>query len=499
MKKFSFKKAGVAALCACITLAPCLATACGGGNDDPGKYAGVTDTTIYVGNTAATTGTQASIGAPFNYGIKAALWEYNQKGGFSGTYNGKEVSGLKVALKTYDDGGDATQSVTYMDRLIEEDEVFAIVGNYGSYAVSANLDIIKDARVPMVYAAAGNEEMAKEKATGADRYIFPVQPISSTEGAFLIQRAFAPADKGGLEGTKVGVITNNNDVSVALLKKIRSEANNLPAAQKNNITYQNVSDTETGYGTAATALKSAGCDVVILAIATDYIKSVSALMDAGFTSENVKILTTFNNASSSFFDTFETVDGNVVTHFDAKYANIIDAVHAHGWIDITDDAITGYKYTTEGALFDSYKALVANSQYPNMYDAGVFGFCEEYWSVAEVLFNYGATNTSEVPVGFFPFTLSYNSFALAGYIAGNLFCQGLEMLGDKALTRTNYVDAMESKVIDLALADTISYQNGLRLGVEAFTLNKLSAPYGTAGLTSSTVIHTLSTLDKIKD
>ena len=491
MKKFSFKKVGVAALCACVALTPCLAAACSGGSDDPGKYKGVTDTTIYVGNTAAVTGVQASIGAPFNYGIKAALYEYNQKGGFSGTYDGKEVSGLKVALKTYDDLGDATNSVTYMNRLIEEDEVFAIVGNYGSYAVNANLDIIKEAHVPMVYAAAGNEEMAKDKATGDDRYIFPVQPINSTEGSVLIKRAFASTENGGLGGTKVGVISNNGDASIALENGIKKGANSLTAAQKGNINYQKVSDTDTGYGSAATALKSDGCDVVILAIATDYVKAISALMDAGFTSQNVKILTTYNNAATNYFDITETVGETTTTHFDAKYTNIIDAIHTQGWIDITDNAITGYWYKTEGGLWDSYKALAAALGAPTLYDLGVPGFCEEYWSVAEALYAYGAANASDVPTGFTAYTLSYNSFALAGYIAGDLFCKGLEMLGDKPLTRSNYVDAMESGVIDLALADTISYQNGQRLGVTAFSLNQLSAPYGVYGTTGSTVISSL--------
>lgn len=493
MKKFRFKKVGIAALCACAALTPCL-TACGNTDnevpDDPGVYGGVTDTTIYVGNTAGTTGELAKIGGPFNYGIKAAFWEYNQGGGFSGTYNGKAVTGLNVALKTYDDGGVATSSVTYMNRLIEEDEVFAIVGNFGSYAVQANLDIIKEAGVPMVYAAAGNESMANAHATGTDRYIFPVQPISSTEGAFLIRRAFAPAEKGGLAGTKVGVISNNNEVSVALLNKIRSEANSLTEAQKNNISYQNVSDTETGYGTAATALKNAGCDVVIIALATDYIKTVSALMDAGFNSDNVKLLTTFNNASSDLFDVKESIMGTEISHFDSKYTSIINAVHAHGWIDVT--SLTN-KYTKEGSLWTAWK-----NASPGSYDAGVPGFCEEFWDVAEVLHGYGEANDGALPTGFNTLSITYNAYALAGYIAGDLFCQGLDMLGDKALTRSNYVDAMESQVIDLALADTISYQNGQRLGVEKFTLNKLYAPTNPYYPTGSAIIHTLSSLDEIK-
>ena len=101
---------------------------------------------IYVGNTAGITGALAGIGVPFNLGINAAFYEYNQNGGF----NGKTV-----ALKHYDDEGTATNSVPLMEKLIHEDEVFAIVGNYGGYAVNVNLDLLKKNCVPMIYAAAG--------------------------------------------------------------------------------------------------------------------------------------------------------------------------------------------------------------------------------------------------------------------------------------------------------------------------------------------------------
>ena len=90
---------------------------------------------IYVGNTAGITGALAGIGVPFNLGIRAAFHEYNQSGGFGGQ---------TVALKHYDDEGTATNSVPLMEKLIHEDEVFAIVGNYGGYAVNVNLDLLKE-------------------------------------------------------------------------------------------------------------------------------------------------------------------------------------------------------------------------------------------------------------------------------------------------------------------------------------------------------------------
>ena len=171
--------------------------------------------TIYVGNTAATTGDLATIGVPFNLGIRAAFDVYNAKGGF----NGK-----KVELKHYDDGGDGAKALALMEKLIHEDEIFAVVGNYGSYAVSSNINMLKENGVPMVYAAAGNTELFNSNATSAgDKCIFPVQPLNHTEGQMLILRAFAPTvdangnSLGGFGATKVGVITNSDEASQAML------------------------------------------------------------------------------------------------------------------------------------------------------------------------------------------------------------------------------------------------------------------------------------------
>ena len=140
MKKFK----RIAALALALAMLVTALAGCGAKGKEELK--GVTEDTILVGNTAGTTGALATIGGPFNVGIEAAFAAYNAAGGF----NGKSVK-----LQHYDDGGVATNSVTLTEQLIHEDEVFAIVGNFASNCVAANLPVIKEANVPMVYAAAG--------------------------------------------------------------------------------------------------------------------------------------------------------------------------------------------------------------------------------------------------------------------------------------------------------------------------------------------------------
>ena len=89
--------------------------------------------TIWVGNTAATTGAMAGVGEPFNLGLQAAFEAYNKAGGYNG---------MSIKLKHYDDGGEADKASTLMDKLIQEDEIFAVVGHFGSYAVDATIDTL---------------------------------------------------------------------------------------------------------------------------------------------------------------------------------------------------------------------------------------------------------------------------------------------------------------------------------------------------------------------
>lgn len=463
--------------------------------NEPNPYTDeYTGDVIYVGNTAGTTGALAAIGGPFNLGIEAAFKAFNDAGGF----NGKTV-----ALKHYDDGGVAADSATLMEKLIHEDNVFAIVGNFGSNSVAANLSILKENNIPMVYAAAGNEILFNENATATeDKVIFPVQPLNKTEGRSLILRAFAAAPIG-LGATKVGVISNSNEASQSMLAGIKAEAATLADAKKNNIVYQEVaSDDPTA---AINALKQAGCDAVIVTtIGADFTTAIAKMVDAACT---WKVLTSYNNSSAAIFNT-ESLEIGGVTYkvMNTTYATALASmqIFAQGWINITDNnatstdpavLATAYKY--KGKLVPFYTALgqtIDDPLTPEV-DQTKFGFTEPYWKVAEAIYDYAkAAGKSDADA----FAMSYDSYALAGYIAGNMFCQALtEMKAqNKTLSRENLVSILESKEFQVAMADTISFANGARVGVDAFSLTYF---YGYNGMAvSGTVTNGVSSIADIK-
>lgn len=481
----------IMALLASLALA---SVGCGKKDTD---LAGVTDTTIYVGNTAATTGAMAVVGDPFNVGIKAALADYNAKGGYKGLdEKGVQLeTGLKVELKHYDDGGDATKASSYMDKLINEDEIFAVVGNFGSYAVAANLDIIKDAGAPMVYAAAGNDILLNENATGDDRGIFPVQPLNKTEGRMLIQRAFAPALNGGLAATKVGVITDTtNEASNALTAGIKAEAENLTAAQKDAIVYQSANTAD--FSGVATAIKNENCSTIIITCTgANFVNALTALANVDST---VPVLTSYNNASAAVFNDANSIMTEAGLTIFSKMT-----IFAQGWLDISSTTYVygapGDEATANTPLNLAYKALMEyyNAANPDYVYPGTAGFNEVYWGVAESIFNYCVANNRATDA----LTMSYNAYALAGYIAGDLFCQGLGTLKaeGKALTQANYIDAMENKEsFNIVMGDTISFQNGMRAGVDAFACSQFYDTYVINGKHSAASI-TVAPLSSLED
>ena len=419
--------------------------------DEPDDLLGITDDTIWVGNTAGTTGALSTIGAPFNLGIEAAFAAYNKAGG----YNGKSIK-----LKHYDDGGLAENSTTLLEKLIHEDEVFAIVGHFGSYAVDVTLEDLIDNEVPMIYAAAGNDELLNENATTlGEKGIVPIQPLNKTEGRMLLLRAFAPADKGGLGATKVGVIANSNEASQSLLSGIKDEMKNLPADKKNNVVIQEVQTSD--FSAAVNALKAAGCDTVILTvIGGDFLTTLTTMAGVNY---QCNVLTSYNNASASTFNEDAVLKDQYKSIFTTMN------VFAQAWLDISS---TSYVYTnTDTALGLAYKALYEGMGLPF---AGQPGFAESYWKVAEDIYDYALTVNPATA-----FAMSADAYALAGYIAGDLFCQAMEELeaSGKALSRANLIEILESKEYQIAMADTLSFANGMRSGVQSFALTWIYDSY----------------------
>lgn len=409
------------------------------GNSDPvapsGTVQGVTDTTIYIGNTAATTGAFAAVGVPFNAGIEAVLKNYNDNGGFRG---------LKVELIHYDDGFDAAQGYTYTQTLVEDDKVFALVGHFGTNTVGATLDYLKSIGIPMMHAATGISELYQEGATGKNACIFPVQPIYDAEGRVLLARAVASTEGGyGLGGTKIGVVATTDDAGAGMLAGINRQLKEIDI----EVVIQEVDPAATDYTAAVSVLKNQGCDVVIGAMNQAPMQTLmNSMRDIDY---NAKVITSYVSASAVFLGGL--VDTGAITADRPVYAT--------SWLDVATEQ--GYAEMME------------------------FAQVQLAWEAAKGI---AAENTYSV-----------NSYAMAGYVAAKLFIHGLEQVEAQGLELTweNYIAATESAPYHIPMGGDINFANGDRLGVTALSMNTVSLEKNENGFYDLITVSPIMSLDDV--
>ena len=102
---------------------------------------GVLDDRIVFGQSAALRGPAAALGLGMRDGILAAFHEANAAGG---------VHGRKLELISYNDDYEPEIAITKTNKLIEEDKVFALIGEVGTPTSKAVLPITTEQGIPFI-------------------------------------------------------------------------------------------------------------------------------------------------------------------------------------------------------------------------------------------------------------------------------------------------------------------------------------------------------------
>lgn len=111
---------------------------------DPGVF----DDRILFGQSAAFAGPAKALGLGMREGILAAFHEVNSKGG---------IKGRRLELISYDDGYEPDRAISNTNRLIKDDQVFALLGAVGTPTSKAAQPIATQAGVPFVGPFTGAE------------------------------------------------------------------------------------------------------------------------------------------------------------------------------------------------------------------------------------------------------------------------------------------------------------------------------------------------------
>lgn len=163
---------------------------------------------IVLGEFASLTGPTATFGTSSDRGLQLALEEINASGG---------ILGKRVRVIPEDDNSDANQAVNVVQKLVNSDNVLAVIGEVASKRSLAGGGVCDQYHCPMLSPASTNPEVTVENGK-VKPYIFRICFTDTFQGR--IDGKFA-AQQGW---KKVAVMTNiDEDYSKGLAKSFRKE------------------------------------------------------------------------------------------------------------------------------------------------------------------------------------------------------------------------------------------------------------------------------------
>ncbi len=146
---------------------------------------------IEIGLSAVLTGEVATWGQSVLAGVTLATEEINSKGG---------INGKKIKLIVEDDKSQAADAANAVNKLINVDNVTAVLLGSGSGATSSAVPILRESKTPSIIAIASAPGLADGD------YIFRVSPSDSVQGKFS-----AEFIKNQMDLKKIALVYVKND------------------------------------------------------------------------------------------------------------------------------------------------------------------------------------------------------------------------------------------------------------------------------------------------
>ena len=192
--------------------------------------------TIRIGVYGSTTGTTATFGQSTENGVKLAIDEVNAVGG---------VGGKQLEMFSEDDQSKAEEAATAVQKLINQDQVVALIGEVASSRSLAAAPIAQEAGVPMISPSSTNPEVTRK-----GNFIFRTCFIDPFQGT--VMAIFASQNLGY---KRVAILKDiKNDYSVGLAQFFTEE---FSGKQGGSITgEQAYSEGDSDFRSQLTALKA---------------------------------------------------------------------------------------------------------------------------------------------------------------------------------------------------------------------------------------------------
>lgn len=145
-----------------------------------------------IGLAISMTGGTALFGEAVKRGAELAIEEFNEAGGYEGK---------KANLVLYDDEAKPETSVEIVQKLINQDDIVALIGPANTGNAMAHIQFVQEAKIPEVIPVATGTQITQEFKDEDKNYIFRVAPHDSVQVSAILKELI---ENQGL--TKLGVI-----------------------------------------------------------------------------------------------------------------------------------------------------------------------------------------------------------------------------------------------------------------------------------------------------
>lgn len=240
----------------------------------------------------------------------------------------------------YDDQYDAATGKAIVERMVEQDQVFALVG-LGGNIVETSLDYLKEKGIPVINISSGLDSVYAENDPSSN--IFQIQPANMTDARNLIARVlhesiFGPNKDEKLPAdAKIAVVHGTDSASMSSLEHLKEIAEEEGATDR--LVIQAV--TQDTYATAIQQFKNENCQVVIF-MGVDSTTWISAMDDAQY---EVPVVFSYGASTIQSFvpDTYKATRPCYATIWgdysgEAGQAMLDDMVDALSYLDDIDEA-----------------------------------------------------------------------------------------------------------------------------------------------------------------
>jgi branched-chain amino acid transport system substrate-binding protein len=237
---------------------------------------GITAKSITIGGTFPLTGPAAAY-APIPLGMKAYFSYINARRGADGK---RGVNGRQIIWKYYDDAYNPANTVQLTRRLVEQDKVFATVGQLGTEHNLAVRSYLNQQKVPQALVSTGASYWGLQY----KEYPWTIgwQPDYIAEG-----RIYGLHIKANHNGKKIAVLYQNDDYGKDYLLGVRS-ALGKTYADANIVAQEAFEVTATSVASQMTRIRASGATIfVLLATPTPTIRAYATGKALGFNPEQI--------------------------------------------------------------------------------------------------------------------------------------------------------------------------------------------------------------------